>query len=94
MSPEFPNAGRGCGRCGNCKGAHARRVREEGFRVVMVGDGFSDRCAARVADHVIARGDLLAFCVATGIAAESFVDFAAVTQVAGALPGRTAERGV
>ncbi len=91
--PEFPNAGRGCGRCGNCKGAEVEQVRAEGFSVVMVGDGFSDRCAARVADHVLARGALAEWCAAEGIAWHRFQDFADVARFAAALPGR-ADRSV
>jgi 2,3-diketo-5-methylthio-1-phosphopentane phosphatase len=86
--PEFPNAGRGCGRCGNCKGDHARRVRAAGYEVVLVGDGFSDRCAAQVADHVLARGALAEWCAAEGIAASPFESFADVARFARARPGR------
>ena len=88
VTPEFPHAGRGCGRCGNCKGAEVAQAHEEGFRVVIVGDGYSDRCAARVADHVLARGALAEWCVAEGIAFEPFADFADVARFAVALPGR------
>lgn len=88
VTPEFPHAGRGCGRCGNCKGAEVAQAHQEGFRVVMVGDGFSDRCAARVADHVMARGALAEWCEASGIAFEPFADFAEVARFAAALPGR------
>jgi len=78
--PEFPFAGRGCGRCGNCKGEHVREARARGSRVTLVGDGFSDRCAARLADRVLARGSLAAWCAAEGIAAEPFADFADVAR--------------
>ena len=90
VTPEFPNAGRGCGRCGNCKGAEVERDREEGFRVVMVGDGFSDRCGARVADLVVARGALAAWCAHEGIAAHPFRNFADVSSFAAALPRHAA----
>jgi len=80
LVPEFPNAGAGCGRCGNCKGAHARRAKADGRIVVVVGDGLSDRCAAREADHVLARGDLLEWCVEQGVASGSFEDFADVAR--------------
>ena len=88
VTPEFPRAGRGCGRCGNCKGAEVAQAHEEGFRVVMVGDGYSDRCAAWVADHVLARGALAEWCAAEGIVFEPFADFADVARFAAALPGR------
>ena len=68
----------GCGRCGNCKGAHVQRWREKGFRVVMVGDGLSDRCGARIADQVVARASLLAWCREQEISATAFEGFADV----------------
>ncbi len=85
--PEFPNAGRGCGRCGNCKGDPARRMRDEGDCVVMVGDGMSDRCGARIADHVLARGALAEWCAAEGLAWHPFRSFADVAEFARTLPG-------
>jgi 2-hydroxy-3-keto-5-methylthiopentenyl-1-phosphate phosphatase len=74
VEPEFPNAG-GCGRCGNCKGERVREYQRRGFRVVLVGDGFSDRCGARAADHVLARGVLLEWCRTEGLAAAPFANF-------------------
>src|SRR5438552_12338064 len=60
LTPEFPDGG--CGDCGNCKGRHVRAWRDRGFATALVGDGLSDRCGARAADRVFARGDLLAWC--------------------------------
>ncbi len=82
MIPEFPWSG-GCGRCGNCKGAHARAWRERGFEVRVVGDGYSDRCAVREADRVFARGSLLDWCRAEGRAVTAFADFTALESSAG-----------
>jgi 2-hydroxy-3-keto-5-methylthiopentenyl-1-phosphate phosphatase len=73
---EFPWSAAGCGRCGNCKGQHVR------FETVLVGDGFSDRCGAREADRVIARGDLIEWCARESIAARAFTDFAEVAAIA------------
>lgn len=75
LVPEFPYPG-GCGRCGNCKGAHARAWRERGYVVRVVGDGYSDRCAAREADDVFARGSLLEWCRREGRAVTPFEGFA------------------
>ncbi len=61
-----------CGTCGSCKGAIVRELRERGHRVLAVGDGNADRCAARVADLVFARGRLLAWCRSSGVACEPF----------------------
>jgi HAD superfamily phosphoserine phosphatase-like hydrolase len=80
--PEFPWSAGGCGRCGNCKAPHVRHWRERGFETVLVGDGFSDRCGAREAGRIIARGDLLEWCGREGIAARPFHDFADVAQIA------------
>ena len=86
VRPEFPNAD-GCGSCGNCKGAHVRAWRSRGYRVVLVGDGLSDRCGAREADQVLARRHLLAWCRDEGIAATAFDDFADVRRWYGAAAG-------
>jgi 2-hydroxy-3-keto-5-methylthiopentenyl-1-phosphate phosphatase len=85
--PEFPWAGGGCDDCGNCKGQHVRAWRARGFATVLVGDGLSDRCGARAADEVIARGDLLAWCRREGLAAREFRDFADVAALARAAAG-------
>jgi 2-hydroxy-3-keto-5-methylthiopentenyl-1-phosphate phosphatase len=68
-----PDATPGCGRCGNCKGERVSRARARGIeRVILVGDGFSDRCAAERADLVYAKDDLLLWCRRRGIAAVPF----------------------
>jgi 2-hydroxy-3-keto-5-methylthiopentenyl-1-phosphate phosphatase len=82
VTPEFPWAAGGCGDCGNCKGQHVRAWRASGFATVLVGDGLSDRCGARAADEVFARGELLAWCRREGIPAREFRDFADVAALA------------
>jgi len=62
VHPEFPFLDPACESCGNCKAQHVRRYRGRGFHTVLVGDGLSDRCGARAADTVLARGDLAAWC--------------------------------
>lgn len=81
LTPEFPHSG-GCGRCGNCKGAYATRWRERGYRTRVVGDGYSDRCAAREADEVFARGSLLEWCRAEGREVTPFEGFGALAALA------------
>ena len=76
--PEFPYAAGSCGRCGNCKGAHARDWRARGYRTVLIGDGYSDRCAARECDVVLAKGSLLDWCAAERIPALAFGSFEGV----------------
>ena len=68
----------GCGRCGNCKGERVRHYRQLGLTTVLVGDGYSDRCGARAADHVLARGALLDWCRGEGLEAHPFADFSGV----------------
>ena len=89
MIPGFPTrapAG-ACGRCGNCKAAHVARARARGDRVVLVGDGCTDRCAAPLADQVLAKGALLRWCRERGIAAQPFDGFADVERIARARAG-------
>lgn len=86
LTPEFPHDG-GCGRCGNCKAQYVVAHRARGFETVLVGDGYSDRCAARTADRVRARGSLAAWCTTEGIPAHSFESFADVSRIARELAG-------
>lgn len=79
---EFPFGDRGCGHCGNCKAQHVADHRDLGYEVVMVGDGLSDRCGARAADRVFARGSLLDWCRAERIEAATFRDFDDVAALA------------
>lgn len=41
--------------CGVCKGGHIRQAKREGYTVVYIGDGITDRCAAQHADVVFAK---------------------------------------
>jgi 2-hydroxy-3-keto-5-methylthiopentenyl-1-phosphate phosphatase len=47
---------------------------------VLVGDGFSDRCGARAAAAVLARGSLLEWCERESVPARPFEDFADVAE--------------
>ncbi len=80
LQVEFPFADRSCGACGNCKAQYVRRYRAQGCTVVMVGNGLSDRCGARAADVVLARGELLEFCRREGMSVQPFADFADVRE--------------
>jgi 2-hydroxy-3-keto-5-methylthiopentenyl-1-phosphate phosphatase len=92
VTAEFPFHDPGCASCGNCKAQHVRRYRGRGFHTVLVGDGLSDRCGARAADTVLARGDLLAWCRREGlphVPVEHFgdvADFARQRDLAAPLP--------
>lgn len=78
LVPSFPFCHRGCRRCGNCKGYHVRRYRREGYAVVYVGDGFSDRCGVDGADVVFAKGDLSRYCRQKGLEHIVYRDFSDV----------------
>ena len=75
VSPEFPWAGLGCGRCGNCKAHHVAEFRRTHAPVVMVGDAHSDICGALAADRVFARDILARLMAGRGVACEPFRDF-------------------
>ena len=68
-----------CGTCGEpCKRATVLAL-AAGSEVVYVGDGYSDRCAAELADRVFARRGLAAYLEERGVAHERFEDFRDIT---------------
>lgn len=69
---DFPHAAIGCS-AGHCK--CARATHGDGERLLVIGDGASDFCAARRADLVFARGALREHCAACGIPHEAVRDF-------------------
>jgi 2-hydroxy-3-keto-5-methylthiopentenyl-1-phosphate phosphatase len=66
LQAGFPHSSQSCGSCGNCKDSYARRVREEGSRIIYIGDGHSDKCVSGLADIVFAKGVLAEHCRAQG----------------------------
>ena len=66
-----------CWEWGNCKCHVLEEARESGedVRVVMIGDGYSDYCAARLADASFARAAMRDHCDANGVAFIPFEDF-------------------
>jgi 2,3-diketo-5-methylthio-1-phosphopentane phosphatase len=70
-----PTDGEPCERCLNCKGAHVRHAHAAGQRVVMVGNGASDLCAARLADLVFARDTLAELCDREGLPYQPWSSF-------------------
>ncbi len=73
---EFPHYDlMDCTDCGCCKTHHIHRYRDEGYFIIYVGDGLSDRCPIEAADMVFAKGDLLKFCVQNGIDHIKFRNF-------------------
>jgi len=64
-----------CTECGCCKTHHLLRYREEGYFIVYVGNGLSDRCPCESADLVLAKGELLEHCRKQNIGAVEFKNF-------------------
>jgi 2-hydroxy-3-keto-5-methylthiopentenyl-1-phosphate phosphatase len=63
-----------CGFCGACKGLVVEELRRAGHRVVVLGDGTGDRCAAAAADFVFARAgsSLVDWCRERGLPFRAF----------------------
>jgi 2-hydroxy-3-keto-5-methylthiopentenyl-1-phosphate phosphatase len=70
--------------CEACGQACKRGTLPEG-EIVYIGDGFSDRCAALVADRVFATGSLARFLAAEGVPFTPFDDFHSVVGALGSL---------
>jgi len=66
-----------CGFCGACKGLVVEELQRAGHKVVVLGDGAGDRCAAAAADFVFARAgsSLVRWCEERGIAHHVFATF-------------------
>ena len=72
--------GDACGTCGEpCKRADVTSADAIG-EVVYVGDGYSDRCAARAADRIFARDGLALYLEEQGVSFEAFDDLDDVLQ--------------
>ncbi|MEW5974210.1 MAG: HAD-IB family phosphatase [Acidobacteriota bacterium] len=65
---------------GHDKARAIRQAKEQGLGTVFVGDGFSDRRGAQVADLVFAKDGLASFCLGAGIPFTPFCDFAGVAE--------------
>jgi 2-hydroxy-3-keto-5-methylthiopentenyl-1-phosphate phosphatase len=69
-----------CPVCGQaCKRASVQAL-ANGGQVVYVGDGYSDRCAAELADRVFARAGLASYLDGRGVPYEPFEDFHDITR--------------
>lgn len=76
-----------CGMTAMCKCERVWRQRRLGRKVVFVGDGASDYCAALQADHVLARDSLARYCEREGRNFTSFGDFFEVQEFVKRLRG-------
>ncbi len=65
ITVEFPHDNISCERCGICKGERIQQFRRQTggeYKIVFIGDGYSDACGAREADIVFAKKDLEQYC--------------------------------
>lgn len=83
LSPSFPFLKDSCGRCAHCKKISIARIRESAARVVFIGDGLSDVCAAASSDAVFAKGKLAQICRKSGI---DYVPFKGLADAARKMP--------
>jgi 2,3-diketo-5-methylthio-1-phosphopentane phosphatase len=84
---SFPYFEHSCGKCGNCKGYHLRRLAKPDERMVYIGDGYSDRCGAREADLIFAKRDLAKWCMENQITYWHFDDFTQLLKLFATLKG-------
>lgn len=71
----WSDRGAACDRCGRRCKRHDLHGMWDGEELVYVGDGISDRCAARLADTVFARDGLAEHLSDEGVAFHPFEDF-------------------
>ncbi|UCG50564.1 MAG: MtnX-like HAD-IB family phosphatase [Candidatus Latescibacterota bacterium] len=64
-----------CRSCGNCKTYHMEKYKADGYFVVYIGNGLSDRCPSEYADYVFAKGELLSYCRENGVEFTAFRNF-------------------
>ncbi len=75
---EFPNDNKECDYCGNCKGERIKEFRakhDEKYRIIFVGDGYSDACATKEADLLFAKKDLEHYCIDNRIKYQKYNNF-------------------
>ena len=78
FSFEHPYLNAECGKCGTCKDKIVTTKQKEGYRVIYIGDGISDECAAQRGDLIFAKGKLAQYCVDQGISYIPYETFAEV----------------
>ena len=80
----FPYEGPICKVCAHCKLVLIRRLQHRGKRVILIGDGYSDRCPAAHADVLFAKAALAEHCGRTGV---RFLRFDSLADVVARLIG-------
>jgi len=72
---SFPHMNEACGLCGTCKRRIVQLHRHQYERIYFVGNGLSDRCAARESDFVFAKDSLYPYCIEQEIPCHPFQNF-------------------
>ncbi len=72
---EFPYSDSDCTRCGCCKRNLLMNMTGDDKIAVLIGDGFSDVCAANYADIVFAKKSLASYCWKNNITYFDYRDF-------------------
>lgn len=75
MGISFPYVNEECGLCGTCKRRIVQNHRKDYQRIFFVGNGLSDRCAAREADMAFAKDSLYPYCIDQDIDCHFFENF-------------------
>jgi len=78
---QQPACSMGFGPCGNCKADHILGYKSEYKQVVFIGDGLTDRCGARCADTVFAKGRLASYCKENRLPYTRYEDFSDINQL-------------
>lgn len=77
---SFPYYDKGCGVCGNCKKLHVQKYKDDSRTIIYIGDGLSDRFAARASDVVFAKSELRDYLMQNNVDFISFTDMSDVNQ--------------
>jgi len=72
---SFPYSNEECGLCGTCKKRLVQIHRKLYDSILFIGNGISDRCAAREADFVFAKDSLYTYCIDQDITCHFFENF-------------------
>ncbi|WP_158080496.1 MtnX-like HAD-IB family phosphatase [Alkalithermobacter paradoxus] len=77
----FPNKNEECAKCGNCKSNIIKDINIDNKKVIYIGDGYSDRCASKLGDHIFAKGELAHYLTNKGIEFYSYTTFKDIIDV-------------
>ena len=77
---EFPYPSNQCQACGHCKGDPIQGWNAQGYSTIFVGNGVTDRCAARHAKLTFAKDELHTWCQASGIPSVPYQTFEEIEQ--------------